>query len=104
MKNSYVFNNINEIKEEFNTNLKDQFNTPINTIKLISLMIYANYIIFGYYPRDTQLISFLLFLNKKNFGLIQQVKTGEGKSLIISFLAIYLSVVNNKKSIFSQAL
>ena len=61
-------------------------------------MIYANYLLYGYYPREIQIISLLLFIYKqKKIGLIQQINTGEGKSLIITFLAAYLNIVENKK-------
>ena len=38
-------------------------------------------------PYATQLVSLLLFLHTENQGLLQQVKTGEGKTLIVGFLA-----------------
>lgn len=38
-------------------------------------------------PYSTQIISLLLFLHSKNEGLLQQVKTGEGKTLIVGILA-----------------
>ena len=98
MKKNYIFNNIHHIKDEFTTNLKDKFHIAFNNDKLILLMIYANYILYGYYPRDIQIISLLLFIYKpKKIGLIEQINTGEGKSLIISFLAAYLNIVENKK-------
>ena len=98
LKNEYVFNTIDDIKNEFNNNLKGQLNTPINQNKLKCLMIYANKILFKYEPRDIQLIALDFFINKKNNeGLIQEIKTGEGKSLIITFLAAYNNLVYNKK-------
>ena len=65
---------------------------------LISRMIYFNNKIFKFIPRKIQIISLLYFLNKKiNEGLIQQINTGEGKSVIISFLAVYTAIKKNKK-------
>jgi hypothetical protein len=65
---------------------------------LIAKMIYINNKLFGYLPRKIQIISILNFINKeKSMGLIQQINTGEGKSLIISFLAVYISLKENKK-------
>lgn len=98
IKKSYIFRNINNIKNEFKTNLKNKFHITFNSDKLILLMIYANYLLYGYYPREIQIISLLLFIYKqKKIGLIQQINTGEGKSLIITFLAAYLNIVENKK-------
>ena len=95
--NDYIKFNIFSIKEEFNK-IKLDFNSDNNKIKLIALMIQANYCVFNYYPRYTQLISFFFFISKKsNTGLIQEIKTGEGKSLIISFLAVYNRLIYNKK-------
>ena len=52
-------------------------------------MIKANEIIFKYKPREIQIIAVLFFLFKeKNSGLIEEIYTGEGKTIIISFLAI----------------
>ena len=83
LKNKYVFNTIDDIKNEFNNNLKGQLNTPINQNKLKCLMIYANKILFKYEPRDIQLIALEFFINKKNNeGLIQEIKTGEGHIII----------------------
>ena len=38
-------------------------------------------------PYNTQIISLLLFLHTSNQGLLQQVRTGEGKTLIVGMLA-----------------
>ena len=85
------------IKKEFNR-IKNDLHSNNNRIKLLCLMIQGNYCIFGYYPRYTQLISLYFFFNKKqNSGLIQEIKTGEGKSLIIAFLAVFNNLIYNKK-------
>ena len=86
-----------KVKKEFNK-IKLDLNADINKINLICLMIQANFCLFGYYPRYTQLISLFYFINKKeNSGLIQEIKTGEGKSLIIAFLAVYNNLIKSKK-------
>jgi hypothetical protein len=49
----------------------------------------ANFILNGYYPRNTQNIAVLITLIVGNAsGLLMQVSTGEGKSLIVSMLAV----------------
>ena len=97
---NYNFGNLNSIKIEFN-NIKKNFEDKNNQLKLICLMIYSNKLIFGFYSRDIQLFSLLFLINKpKNSGLIEQVMTGEGKSLIITFLAAYLNLVYKKKLIY----
>ncbi len=105
----YQMNEIERINEEYNITelnslmneyykIKEKLNDPENQLKLISLMNFANKLVFGYYARNTQLISLLFFINKpNNEGLIQQVMTGEGKSLIISFLAVFINLVHKKK-------
>ena len=98
MKNEYNFNSINSLIDEYNKNLKGQLQIEKNQLKLICLMMYANNFTFGFFPRDTQLIALLFFINKpQNEGLIQEIITGEGKSLIISFLAAFINLVHNKK-------
>jgi preprotein translocase subunit SecA len=65
---------------------------------LIAKMINYNKKIFGFFPRIIQIISLLYFIGKdKKEGLIQQINTGEGKSLIISFLAVYIAKKRKKK-------
>ena len=92
-----TINNLNSLNDEYN-NLKGNFQDSENQLKLICLMNHANKLVFGYFARDTQLISLLFFINKpQNEGLIQQVMTGEGKSLIISFLAVFMNLVHKKK-------
>ena len=97
INNEYKIENINSLSQEF-FNIKGKFQDLENRLKLISLMNYANKLVFGYFARDTQLISLLFFINKpQNEGLIQQIMTGEGKSLIISFLAVFMNLVYKKK-------
>ena len=38
-------------------------------------------------PYNTQIVSLLLFLHTDNQGLLQQVKTGEGKTMVVGMLA-----------------
>lgn len=97
INNEYNIDNLNSLNIEYN-NIKGKFQESENQLKLICLMNYANKLVFGYSARDTQLISLLFFINKpQNEGLIQQVMTGEGKSLIISFLAVFMNLVHKKK-------
>ena len=65
---------------------------------LIAEMIYFNKKCFGFIPRKIQILSLIYFLEKdKMNGLVQQINTGEGKSCIISFLAVYISLKEKKK-------
>ena len=74
------------------------------SIKLISIMKKVNHIIFGYEPRDIQIIAILLFLYKeKTSGLIEEILTGEGKTIIISFLAILKSFQGKKIDILTSS-
>ena len=58
----------------------------------------------GYYLRNTQLIAILLFIYKKQSqGLIEEISTGEGKSCIISSLAIYFALIGYKVDIISSS-
>ena len=74
-------------------------------IELISIMIKANEIIFNYKPREIQIIAVLFFLFKeKNSGLIEEIYTGEGKTIIISFLAIIKAFQGKKIDILTSSL
>lgn len=82
---SFLRIKIKELKSKILSNINDQN----NYIELISLMIKVNEIVFNYKPREIQIIAVLYFLFKdKNAGLIEEILTGEGKTIIISFLAV----------------
>ena len=60
-----------------------------NTIirEAISVIMRGNKLLHDYSPRFTQIITVLIMINWSNSGLLMQVATGEGKSLIIAMLA-----------------
>ena len=65
---------------------------------LIAKMIYYNKKCFGFIPRKIQILSLIYFIEKEEKkGLVQQIDTGEGKSCIISFLAVYIALKEKKK-------
>lgn len=73
--------------------------------KLISFMIIVNQEIYSQTPRVIQIICLLFYLEgyKKSYNLILEVLTGEGKTLTISFLALYLSIIGNKVDILTSS-
>ena len=74
-------------------------------IRFIAIMIKASNIILGVNPREIQLICVLIFIFKKQEeGLIQQILTGEGKSLIITFLATIKAFMGQKVDILTSSL
>lgn len=55
----------------------------------------ANVLNEGYHIRDAQFISILLIiLSPKNKGVFAQIKTGEGKSTIVSVIAVIKALQN----------
>ena len=98
----YIFNNfstnINKYKIDHNfinnikTNIRDK-----NIFEKIIYMMIINRYLFGYVPRKIQIISllFMIYHNNSN-GLMEEVRTGEGKSLIIMFEAT-LKALEGKK-------
>ena len=54
------------------------------------------------HPYATQLVSLLLFLHTNGQGLLQQVKTGEGKTLIVGFLAAAKALLGYKVDVVSS--
>ena len=96
-----LYKDFNEYKKEQiieKENSKKQTNLHNIDFILIAEMIYKNKKYFGFIPRKIQIISLLYFLKKdKKKGVVQQINTGEGKSCIISFLAVYLAIKKNKK-------
>ena len=73
-------------------------------ILLIPILIKGCFLTFGYEPRDNQIIALLFFLFKDiNKGLIEQIFTGEGKSIIISFLATIKALEGKKVDILTSS-
>ena len=94
--NKYLDNEI-----YFRNRINDKYNFYIS---LIPILIKACQIKFGYEPRDIQLIALLFFLFKdKNKGLIEQINTGEGKTIIIAFLAIIKALEGKKIDILTSS-
>ena len=73
--------------------------------KFISFMIIEHEEIYDQTPRVIQIISLLYYLEgyKEKYNLIQEVLTGEGKTLTISFLALYLAIIGNKVDILTSS-
>ncbi|CAF1560932.1 unnamed protein product, partial [Rotaria sp. Silwood1] len=65
----------------------------------IAVIIQAVYIFKQVRPRDIQILSLLLFIEneRKKQGRLAQIRTGEGKSIIVAMLAVYLSLESSKK-------
>ena len=114
IKNEYIWNykNIFLSKEKeieyfttiINEILKTKFNKYDFYISLIPILIKGCSIKFGYEPRDIQIIALLLFLFKnKQKGMIEQIYTGEGKTIIISFLAIIKALEGKKVDILTSS-
>lgn len=69
--------------------------------KLISFMIIENEKLYNQTPRLIQIICLLYYLEgfKNQYGLILEVLSGEGKTLIISFLVLYFEIFGKKVDI-----
>ena len=101
--NEQINNKPNDINKWFETN-KEKINQPNFRGNIFAIFNIINKNITGFDIRPIQLIS-LLFLTKnepKLGGIFLQINTGEGKSLIIQFLAAYLALLNNKVDIISS--
>ena len=73
-------------------------------IEFISILIRVCELKLQIKPRNIQIISLLLFIFKeKNEGIIEQISTGEGKSLIITFLAAIKAFLGNKVDILTSS-
>ena len=74
-----------------------------NLPKLVSVMNRGIQLKRSFTPRDTQWTSVLLFLLTEDKGLLEQVSTGEGKSLIIIILATIKALYRNKVDIITSS-
>ncbi len=103
--NNEIYKNNIDIKEWLIINKEKITNSNFRG-NIFAIFNIINKNISGYNIRPIQLIS-LLFLTKnepKLGGIFLQINTGEGKSLIIQFLAAYLSLLNNKVDIISSSI
>jgi replicative superfamily II helicase len=58
-------------------------------LQLLAAMDRANELVTGYPLRSAQKLAYLCFLRSKpNFGKILQISTGEGKTVIVSLMAV----------------
>ena len=95
-------------KEELEIFLKKIKKSPLPEDfdeRLISFMIIANEELYNQSPRVIQIICLLFYLEgyKNDYNLILEVLTGEGKTLTISFLALYLAIIGNKVDILTSS-
>lgn len=68
---------------------------------MISLVIFKEK---EYHLRDAQLIAILMFIGKdKEYGMIEEISTGEGKSCIICSLSIYYALKKKKVDVISSS-
>ncbi len=54
------------------------------------------------FPHNTQIVTFLAFILTRNQGLLAQVRTGEGKTLIVGLLAAFLALCGHAVDILSS--
>ena len=72
--------------------------------EMIAVLKQAVYLEYGYYPRNTQIMTLLTALNHvENQGRLLQVNTGEGKSLIIAMLAVIHALQGKKVDIVTSS-
>ena len=72
-------------------------------IKMIAVIRQAVYLEKGYYPFNTQVITVLGILLTPARGCLAEVKTGQGKSVIIAVLASYLCTLGKKIDIVTTS-
>lgn len=73
--------------------------------EVLAIIDRANVLNEGYHIRDVQFISILLIiLSPKNKGVFAQIKTGEGKSTIVSVIAVIKALQNKYVDILSSSI
>lgn len=89
-----------EMKNEINILKKE----PANYEKIIASMIRVTELEFHFRIRNVQIISLLIcLLSSNNRGLIEEIKTGEGKTIVISFLAVIYGLNGKKVDILTSS-
>ncbi|CAF1602271.1 unnamed protein product [Rotaria magnacalcarata] len=54
------------------------------------------------FPKDTQIVALLLVIHSHDKGLLEQVRTGEGKTLIVGLIAAFLALCGHAVDIVSS--
>ncbi|CAF4497890.1 unnamed protein product, partial [Rotaria magnacalcarata] len=54
------------------------------------------------FPKDTQIVALLLVIHSNDKGLLEQVRTGEGKTLIVGLIAAFLALCGHAVDIVSS--
>ncbi|CAF4011267.1 unnamed protein product [Rotaria sordida] len=82
-----------EASKMTSTNFQEQLNFK-NKFAKIAVIIQAAHLFKQYRPRDIQILSLLLLIGNpgQDKGRLAQIRTGEGKSIIVSMLTVYLSL------------
>ena len=97
------------LKIEDENNLKNEIRRIIvqpksNNLYIIASMIRVYELLYQISPRKIQIISLLIcLLNENEKGLIEEIKTGEGKTLVISFLAVIYCIQGKKVDILTSS-
>jgi preprotein translocase subunit SecA len=88
-----IENYLPSLKTLTQTELQVQSRTPASREQLIAIIVETVRRVFKMLPHDTQRLAFLALLNSGEGlkGRIGQIKTGEGKSLIIAMLSAYMA-------------
>ena len=83
-----IWDKLEIIKWSNTAKSSEWLNTMEGIKEAVAVISRANYLLTGYTPRFTQIITVLLMIKTGDNGLLMQVATGEGKSLIVSMLAV----------------
>lgn len=84
--------------------LDETKNNESKKYEFISNLAIAWYIEKNQIPKQTQLAAFLLFIESfiKKESLLEQINTGEGKTLTVAFLAAYLALKGHNVDVLSS--
>jgi hypothetical protein len=76
--------------ELYQQNAEKYIRARVDTVT--ALLIYAWNITYGQKPRDSQIVALYLFIYSQKNGLLEQVRTGEGKTLIVGLTAAFMAL------------
>ena len=71
--------------------------------EVIAVINQAVFLLHGFRLRSTQLLSLVIFIHNKKQGILEQVSTGEGKTLIIAALAIFKVLMGENVDILTSS-
>jgi hypothetical protein len=87
--------------KDYQQNAENYVHTHLEQV--VPLLLYAWYVANKpQFPKDTQIVALLIFVHSRDSGMLEQVKTGEGKTLTVALVAAFMALCGKAVDIVSS--